>query len=516
MGTVCRSIRFEDECALLSVALETEAAECEESPEAKAEQYAAPDAKPSAVPSGPSLLVRHPGKGVSASIPPHAAEGQLLVYRLGLGKGGNLALFNSGRLQILLNDGPVLVPEGFKAPGAKDFGGYRNKFNVDEQGCLRLKITAIWGKKEKTKDSRDANGKRMYSLFRHFPLKPKKVFFESFSKRTFSDNPKAIYQELVARDLGYECVWGLTNEKTDVGPGGKTVRMGTTEYWYHLATAKYLVCNFNQYRVRKRRGQVMINTMHGVPLKHMGLGVAKAESTKALMRRTFDSWDYFVTPCDYMSQILRGDHYGFTGEFIEAGYPRNDVLIREAKNQENIRKVRQSLGVPEGKKMILWAPTWRTKKRFDMALDLERMREALGDEYVLVLRAHYLESAYIDPGVYNEFVLNGHVYENVNEMLYAADVLVTDYSSIMFDYSLMGRPLILFAWDYDNYMGKTRGVYVDIREQYPELMAADTQQVIDKFADLDALDGAMERFRGQFNQYDFGDAAKKVVDRLWG
>ena len=282
-----------------------------------------------------------------------------------------------------------------------------------------------------------------------------------------------------------------------------------------MATAKYLVSNYNQYRIVKRRGQIMVNTMHGVPLKHMGLSVAKKDTTKASMRRLFDSWDYFVTPCDFLSDILRSDHFGFKGQFIQAGYPRNDVLLRECNDPDRVAKVRANLGVPAGKKVILWAPTWRTKKRFDLKLDLAAMKEALSDEYVLVLRSHYLESQFVPEDIYDDFVLNGHAYENVNEMLYAADVLITDYSSIMFDYSLLCRPMIIFAWDYDKYMGKSRGIYFDIRAEYPGLMAETTDLVIDRLAHQDEVMEEVTRFHDRFNQYDQGDAAAKVVDALW-
>lgn len=478
-----------------------------------------------------------------------------LTYRLGLGKAGNLADFNDVYLRFSVEvepgegsdavlakfadqasaasfesaDQAPAASAGSSEPVPVTRGSHSGRkvaeavvadhsnefFFTKDEGELCLKIHRTWRKYDDTEEKRCRIRRRLYPLMRHLPLNKKKVMFESFSKRTYSDNPKAIYEELVARDLGYECVWALTNEKTDVGPEGKTVRYGSLEYWYHVATAKYLVSNYNQYRIVKRRGQIMVNTMHGVPLKHMGLSVAKKDTTKASMRRLFDSWDYFVTPCDFLSDILRSDHFGFKGQFIQAGYPRNDVLLRECNDPDRVAKVRANLGVPAGKKVILWAPTWRTKKRFDLKLDLAAMKEALSDEYVLVLRSHYLESQFVPEDIYDDFVLNGHAYENVNEMLYAADVLITDYSSIMFDYSLLCRPMIIFAWDYDKYMGKSRGIYFDIRAEYPGLMAETTDLVIDRLAHQDEVMEEVTRFHDRFNQYDQGDAAVKVVDALW-
>lgn len=464
----------------------------------------------------PLLTVRDEKTQVCVDLEPEDLGDDKAVWRLELGYAGNLACFCSGKMGFYVEGEPVVATKDQVKGLSVTADHYTNAFSVSEGEQLFLKVKMAWGKREDTKEKRVANEKRLYKLFRHiFPLKKNKVLFESFSKRTFSDNPKAIYQELVARDAGYECVWSLVNAKTDVGRGGKVTRFESIEYWYHMATAKYIVSNFNQYRLKKRKGQVVVNTMHGVPLKHMGLSVAKQPSTIENMKRTFASWDYFVTPCDYMSDILTGPHYGFKGEFICAGYPRNDVVIAGGKDAQMRERVRAALGVPAGKKVILWVPTWRTKKRFDLALDLDRMREALGDEYVLVLRSHYLESKYVPASVYNDFVLNGHAYENVGEMMFAADVLITDYSSIMFDFSLLERPMVFFTWDYDNYMNEARGMYFDLRAEFPSLIAATTEEVIEKFSDFDALSGDLARFHDKFNQYDEGDAAAKVCDKLW-
>ncbi|MGN0077356.1 MAG: CDP-glycerol glycerophosphotransferase family protein [Coriobacteriales bacterium] len=454
--------------------------------------------------------------GLSVELPCVEHRDGLARYELELGARGNLAAFDSGRAHFSVGDQIVVAPRELLKGVRVEADMHANSFGLTKaQGQLYLKVEVAWSKREATKEQRIANKERYYKLFRLLPLKRKKVFFESFSTRTFSDNPKAIYEELVSRGAGYECVWGLRNNKTDVGPGGQVVRQDSIEYWYHLATAKYIVSNFNQYGVRKRGGQVMVNSMHGVPLKHMGLSVAHSQETVDDMRRTFASWDYFVTPSDYMSGILRGEHFGFKGRFIEAGYPRNDCLIAGAADEAKRQEVRRALGVPSGKKMILWAPTWRTKQSFDLRLDLEQLERALGDEYVLVLRAHYLESAFVPPSIYSSFVLNGHGYENVNDMLFAADVLITDYSSIMFDYSLLLRPMVFFCWDYDEYMNEARGTYFDLRAEFPELVAHDTAGVLQRLQQPGQLMPAVQRFHEKFNQYDYGDASAKVVDALW-
>ena len=472
-------------------------------------------AQPADLQAAPALVVESAADQARVQLAASSCSGGTACYSLGLGHGGNLAAFDSGKLFFFVGGEPVTADKALAKGVRVEADMHANSFGVDKNGALLCKVKVAWPAYQDTKEKREANERRLYPLFCHLPLKKDKVFFESFSKRTFSDNPKAIYEELAARDAGFDCVWGLRNNKTDVGPGGRVVRQDSLAYWYHLATAKYIVCNFNQYCVRKRKGQVMVNTMHGVPLKHMGLSVAKSAATVESMKRTFASWDYFVTPSDYMSNILRGEHFGFTGRFIEAGYPRNDVLIAGAADTAKREQVRRALGVPQGKKMILWAPTWRTKKRFDLQLDLALLEQALGDEYVLVLRSHYLESQFVPQDIYSSFVLNGHGYDNVNEMLFAADALITDYSSIMFDYSLLQRPMVFFCWDYDEYMNEARGTYFDLRAEFPELVAHDSAGVLQRLQHQDELMPAVQRFHEKFNQYDYGDASAKVVDALW-
>lgn len=356
-----------------------------------------------------------------------------------------------------------------------------------------------------------------YALFRKLPLSNKKVFFESMSNRSFNDNPKAIYEELARRDLGYKLIWALKKKNVDVGPAGTVAPFPSFRYWYHLATARWIVSNMNQYKVVKRKGQIMVQTMHGIPLKHMGLTVAKRQVRIAEQKRlSQEYWDYFVSPCRYMTDIVRGESYLFEGEVLEVGYPRNDFIVNNADNDDIRAKVREELGVPDGKKIILYAPTWRTKKRFDLKLDLERCREALGDDWVIVLRAHYLESKYVKKKIYDDFVINGHAYANANELAIAADALITDYSSIMFDFALLERPIVLFCWDYERYVERSRGTYFDLRDDYPTLIAETTEEVLSKLGDPDSVMSEVRAMKARFGEFDDGHASERTVDALWG
>ena len=437
-------------------------------------------------------------------------------YLLEVGKRGNLAPLLKGIFRFYANGSDIPIDgSGFKK-SKLNIDGYTNVFYEDpEDSAFQLKIVQKWGEGEQTSSQRRENAITAYAKFQELPINENEIFFESMSVRIFNDNPRAIYEELCRRNTSWELVWALANEKTDIGDKGTTVRYKSLEYYRHLATAKYIVSNINQFKLHKRPGQIVINTMHGIPLKHMGLLAAHRDETKENMRRVFEqTWDIFVSPCDYMSDILRGESYNFSGRFVEVGYPRNDVIIQHADDKKVRARVRKALGVPKGKKLILYAPTFRSKARLDIPLDLDVMREYLSDEYCLAFRSHYLVTKYLDPSIYNDFVIDGHVIENTNDLLVGADVLITDFSSIMFDFSLMGRPMVLFVPDWEGY-ANSRGTYFDIPSEYPELTAMTSEQAVKMVKENSTLAG-VKRFSDRFNQYETGHASADVVDAIWG
>ena len=395
--------------------------------------------------------------------------------------------------------------------------GYKHKFFCDDSGQFQMKVTTDWAADERTSEMREKNAIEAYERFRSLPIEEDKIFFESMSTRYFNDNPRAIYEELCKRGGKWKLVWGLKNCKTDIGPGGTVAMYNSLEYWRHMATAKYIVSNINQYQLVKRPGQIVINTMHGIPLKHMGLDAVKSPRTREKMIRVFTKdWDIFVSPCDYMTKIIRDEEsYGFKGKMLELGYPRNDVLVKNVDNEELRVSVRAKLGVPDGKKLILYAPTFRSKKRLDVPLDFTMMKEALADEYCLAFRAHYLVKQFIDPGIYDGFVLDGNIIENTNDLLVGADVLITDYSSIMFDFSIFKRPMVFYIPDWEKY-AKSRGTYFDLPAEYPVLCASTMEEVVAHFRAFDSIEDAIFAFAERFNQYETGHAAKDVVDAIWG
>ena len=213
---------------------------------------------------------------------------------------------------------------------------------------------------------------------------------------------------------------------------------------------------------------------------------------------------------------------------VEEGYPRNDELALAAADPAQRRRseLRALLGVPEGRRVLLYAPTWRDDSyqagvgyTFDYLIDFDELRCELGEEWVVLFRPHYYIANHFDFSAYEGFVIDVSAWDDVNELYIAADALVTDYSSVMFDYAILRRPIMLFAPDYEKYASDIRGFYFDLSE-IPGPCCVRTDELVGELRDLD---GYWERYGASYDAYvrrfcpkDDGHAAERVIERVWG
>jgi CDP-glycerol glycerophosphotransferase len=234
-------------------------------------------------------------------------------------------------------------------------------------------------------------------------------------------------------------------------------------------------------------------------------------------------WDLLVSPSPYATQIMRRA-FRYHGEILETGYPRNDILSTPEWESVGTR-VRKRLGIPDGKKAVLYAPTWRDDRRhgpgrqgFSLELDVETVRQTLGDDHVLLLRTHHLVTDKDRPAA-DGFVIDVSRYPDIAELYMAADVLVTDYSSAMFDYAVLGRPMVFFTYDLERYRDHVRGLYCDLVAEAPGPVVRTSAELAkavkaapdseERYAD------AYDRFFVKYCPYDDGHAAARVVDRVF-
>jgi CDP-glycerol glycerophosphotransferase len=337
--------------------------------------------------------------------------------------------------------------------------------------------------------------------------------------RGYSCNPRAVYEK--ARELVPDCrgVWVVRQADVARIPSGVDyVVARSQESWDLMARAKYRINNVNfPNRATKPKGAIELHTHHGTPLKHMGLDLRQSEGRGRGM--DFDKllervarWDYSVSSNRHSTEVWERVYPG-TYETLEVGYPRNDRLA--SATPEEVARVRAGLGIAPEQTAVLYAPTHREyEDGYVPRLDLARLADALGRDHVILARLHYFYDS--DPLVRELHdagrLLDVASHPSIEELCLAADVLLTDYSSIMFDYAVLDRPIVIHAPDWDEYRNR-RGVYFDLLAEPPGAVAYTEAEVVEALAA--PVDGDRAAFRARFCALDDGGAAERVVRRVW-
>jgi len=355
---------------------------------------------------------------------------------------------------------------------------------------------------------------RFYRARRRQPIDPDLAVFAAYWFRGFSCNPRAIYErarELVPHVRG---VWVVNTDGASTVPDGVDyVMAGSREYFDLVARAKWFVNNVNfPNNLVKRDGQVHVMTHHGTPLKKMGLDL-QVERAAALLRRC-SRWDFSVSQNAFTTPIWERV-YPTRYESLETGYPRNDRLANAG--EDDYARVREALGIEPGRKAVLYTPTHREyQEEYVPTLDLAALAEGLGEEWLVLARAHYFYGdvdqmrALHDAGRLMD--VSGH--PSIEDLQIAADVLVTDYSSIMFDYAVLDRPIVIHAPDWDEYRSR-RGTYFDLMEERPGPVAVSEAELVDVLRSGEFAPAERTRFRARFSYLDDGHAAERVVRRVF-
>jgi CDP-glycerol glycerophosphotransferase len=353
------------------------------------------------------------------------------------------------------------------------------------------------------------------------PLDPDLAVFAAYWFRGYSCNPRAIYER--ARELAPSIhgVWVVnTVGAAGVPDGVDYVMAGSREYFDLIARASWFVNNVNfPGNVVKREGQVHVMTHHGTPLKRMGLDLRSApdggerSGLPGLLRRC-SRWDYSVSQNAFTTPIWERV-YPTRYESLEVGYPRNDVLANAT--GEDVARVRESLRIEPGRRTVLYTPTHREyQEGYVPVLDLAAVAEGLGDDFLLLARAHYF---YESDEEMRHLHRAGRLrdvsdHPSIEELCLAADVLVTDYSSIMFDYAVLDRPIVIHAPDWDEYRAR-RGTYFDLMAEPPGPVTTSEGELVEALRSGEEAAGARAAFRARFCYLDDGRAAERVVRRVF-
>lgn len=344
-----------------------------------------------------------------------------------------------------------------------------------------------------------------------------KVLFSNFGGNGFGGNPKYIAIELLKNRKGLDCVWVVKDEHYKMPEGVRCVKKGTYEYYRELATSRIWIDNQHKdFHTRKRKGQTYIQTWHGCgPLKKIefdapGLPVSYLE----LCERNSEMEDLAISPTRFNTeQYRRAFHY--KGEIMECGYPRNDIFWGTDRCR---RKIEGLFGVREEEGIVLYAPTFREtdakdEERLDFARVCDALKERFERKYRMFVRFHPSEIDSLKNGMFQgNGITNATAYEDTQELLAAADILITDYSSIMWDFSLQKKPVFLFhsnGQKYDN----ERGFYLPF-ERMPYIEALDNAQLCEKIGafDRDEYENALMKFLVDYGSFDRGTASRAVSE----
>ncbi|MDX6583366.1 MAG: CDP-glycerol glycerophosphotransferase [Solirubrobacterales bacterium] len=347
------------------------------------------------------------------------------------------------------------------------------------------------------------------------------VLFESWHG-AYNDSPRAISEELHRRGADFEHVWAVAPGTPDVPDWATSVEPQSRAYLEALGRAGHVVTNNTMPGYfRKKRSTAYLQTWHGTPLKRIAFdipGRSLANQPKYLraLRRDVSAWDYLVSPNPFSTEVFRRA-FRFEGEIVETGYPRNDLL--SSPDRDAIRdRVRAALGIEPGVRAMLYAPTWRDDASFSLELDVAALLERLGDGHVLLLRAHQLVARTVAaddrPGL-----LDVSTYPDNRDLYLAADVLITDYSSAMFDFAVTGKPIVLFTYDLEGYRDRLRGFYFDFEREAPGPLLATSAEVIEALAELEAVRdryrSAYDAFRRRFCGLEDGRASERVIEAVF-
>ncbi|EKO8622375.1 CDP-glycerol glycerophosphotransferase family protein [Staphylococcus pseudintermedius] len=363
----------------------------------------------------------------------------------------------------------------------------------------------------------------------------KTVVFESFGGKNYSDSPKYIYEYMKDHypELNYK--WVFKQPEYNVVPGEvEKVEKNSKAYYQAYSEAKFWVSNARiPLFLNKKPNQIYIQTWHGTPLKRLANDmkvVRMPGTTTALYKRNFHKeasrWDHLVSPNRYSTEIFRTAFWMPPEKVLEIGYPRNDILVNRADDTALQQSIKEELNIPEDKKIIMYAPTWRDDEfikkgqyTFELKIDLPRLQQELGDEYVILLRMHYLIANALDLNGYEDFAIDVSNYNDISKLYLISDCLITDYSSVMFDYGILKRPQFFFAYDIEKYDKNLRGFYIDYHKDLPGPIYTEPGALIEGLKQLDAVEveykTRIDAFYNRFCAIENGRASQYIGDMIY-
>ena len=360
-----------------------------------------------------------------------------------------------------------------------------------------------------------------------FPIKKNRIFFEAFQGRNYSCNPKYVF-ESIKDDKSLEIIWSLRDiNKINAKDNVKVVKYRSLKWLYYQTTAAVIVNNATPtIAIPKRKGQTFIETWHGG-------GAYKTSNSKAVIVSKYSNirvkWnrnkinekiDYYLSSSELFSRYKIREGDGYQGEIIQSGMPRNDIFFDSNTVSLINNKVRRHYKIDDNDMVILYAPTWRgtnlnDTRKVEIFIDFDNIVQSImkaqNKEVTILFRKHYADKH--DYGN-NEKVIDVSDYPDMQELLCASDMLITDYSSTMWDYALLNRPCFLFVTDYEEYAFSEQGLFTPI-ETWPGIICEDNKALADNINSInrDAYEQKIANYLERSGNYERGNA-RDIVAKL--
>ena len=380
-----------------------------------------------------------------------------------------------------------------------------------------------------------------YLLYHFSHINDKKIIFESFMGRKYSDNPRAVYEYMLRNERfkDFDFVWAFKDmdkhKEFDILDNSRTqiVKYGSRDYYKAYGTSKYWVSNSRiPEAIYKKENQVYLQCWHGTPLKKLGYDI-EVEGKNALnsnkdIRKKYKAdakrYSYMTSSSGFCTEkfisAFNLKAWGKENIVIEEGFPRNDILSNY--RQEDVGNIKEKLGIAEDKKVILYAPTWRDNQHdsskgyvYKNKLDFDMMQRELSESYVVLFRAHYFVANNFDFEKYCGFVYDVSSYEYINDLYIVSDLLVTDYSSVFFDYAVLRKPIIFFMYDLDEYAEDISVFYLSL-DELPGNICTNEEQLLDEIKNNGSIiHHRYDDFNKKYNYLDDGQATKRVVEKVF-
>lgn len=366
------------------------------------------------------------------------------------------------------------------------------------------------------------------------------IIFASFNGRSYCDSPKALYEYIIKDEKykNYKFVWAFKDVEKhkylEKNNNTKVIDIKSKEFLKTMGQAKYWIFNYKiQDYIFPKKSQVFVQCWHGTPLKRLGCDLEhfnNAMNSISEIRDRYhmeaEKFSYFISPSKFASEkfISTWDlkKIGKENIMLEEGYPRNDFLYNYT--EDDVINIKEKLNIKStNKKIILYAPTYRDNQHsteigytYKTQVDFDKLQEELSNEYIILFRAHWLVAQSFNFDKYKDFIIDVSNYDDINHLYVISDMLITDYSSVFFDYANLKRPIIFYMYDLEDYRDNIRGFYLKL-EELPGNIVKREGELINEIKDLSTnftYNIKYKKFNEKFNYLDDGKASKRVVDKI--